>query len=97
MALMRARHEVFGVADVTDSDYYRENGWVEVDPSTPTRVEAERAAEAEAFVAATAFDPAAHPVEEVVEHIATADEDEKARVLAAEKASKARKTVLDAS
>ena len=96
MALMRAKHEVFGVADVADTDYYRETGWVEVDPSTPTDVEAARQAEADAFVAATSFVPAEHPAAEVVDYIATADEDEKARVLADEKATKARKTVLNA-
>lgn len=96
MALIRARHEVFGVADVPDTDYYRETGWTEVDPSTPTRVEAERQAEADAFLAATSFVPAEHPVAEVVDYIATADEAERARVLAEEKATKGRKTVLDA-
>jgi hypothetical protein len=93
---MRARHEVFGVADVADSDFYRDNGWVEVDPSTPTRLEEERQAEADAFLAATTYDPAAHKAEEVVEHIQTADEAEAARVLEAEKSGKARKTVLNA-
>lgn len=97
MALMRARHEVFGVADVPDNDWYRENGWTEVDPSTPTRVEADRQAEADAYLAAVSFDPSAHKADEVVEHIQTADEAEAERVLAAEKSGKARKTVLDAT
>jgi len=97
MALIRARHEVFGVADVPDTDYYRETGWTEVDPSTPTRVEAERQAEADAFVAAVTFDPAEHKAEEVVEHIQTADEAEAARVLDAEKSGKARKSVIAAA
>jgi hypothetical protein len=96
MSLMRARHEVFGVADVADTDYYRDNGWVPVDPSTPTRVEAERQSEADAYLAAVTFDPAEHPAAEVVEHVQSADEAEAARVLAAEKSGKARKAVLDA-
>ena len=97
MALMRARHEVFGVADVADSDYYRENGWVEVDPSTPTKVEEERTAEADAYLAAVSYNPAEHKAEEVVEHIQAAPEDERARVLEAEKSGKARKTVIEAA
>lgn len=98
MSLMRARHEVFGVADVPDNDQYRDNGWVEVDPSTPTRVEAERQAESDAYLAAIQYDPNAHKAEEVAEYVQTADEAEAARVLEAEKArAKPRKTVLDAS
>lgn len=96
MSLMRARHEVFGVADVPDNEWYRETGWTQVDPGTPTNVEAARQAEADAFVAAVSYDPAEHKAEEVVEYVATAPEDEAARVLAAEKSGKARKTVLDA-
>jgi hypothetical protein len=94
--LIRAKHDVFGVADVPDTDYYRDLGWSKVDPATPTDVEAARQAEADAFHAAISFDPAEHKAEEVVEHLASADEDEAARVLAAEKSGKARKTVLDA-
>jgi hypothetical protein len=96
MSLMRARHEVFGVADVPDNDYYRETGWTQVDDSTPTRVEADRQAESDAYLAATTFDPASHKAEEVVEYVAEAPEAEAARVLDAEKSGKARKTVLDA-
>jgi hypothetical protein len=97
MALIRARHEVFGVADVPDTDYYRETGWTEVDASTPTNVEAARQAEADAFLAETSFDPAAHKAEEVVAYIEAAPEAEVARVIEAEKASKSRKSVLDAT
>jgi hypothetical protein len=96
MSLIRARHDVFGVADVPDNDYYRENGWTAVDPATPTSVEAARQAEADAYVAATTFDPAEHKAEEVVGYVAEAPEDEKARVIEAEKTGKARKTVLEA-
>lgn len=97
MALMRARHSVTDVVvDVPDNDYYRATGWAEVDPATPTTVEAERQAEADAFLAAGTFNPAEHKADEVVEHIQTADEAEAERVLAAEKSGKARKSVLNA-
>ena len=96
MALMRARHEVFGVADVPDNDYYRDNGWTEVDPSTPTRVEEERAAEARAFLGEVLYDPSAHTVVEVQEYLETASDEERERVLAAERDGKARSTLLDA-
>lgn len=95
MALMRARHKDLGVVtDVPDNDYYRGKGWVKVDDDTPTTVEAERAAEGQAFVAHVSFDPAAHTAPEVVEHIESADEVEAARVLEAEKSGKARKSVV---
>lgn len=97
MALMRARHEVFGVADVPDTDYWRENGWKQVSDDTPTRVEEERAAESDAYLSATSFDPAAHKAEEVVAYIAEAPADEAARVIEAEKAAKSRKSVIDAA
>ncbi|MEW2421318.1 hypothetical protein AB0911_12320 [Streptomyces nigra] len=42
------------------------------------------------------FDPSEHTGPEVIEYLKTADEDERARVLAAEKASKGRTTVLGA-
>lgn len=96
MSLMRARHEVFGVADVPDNDFYRENGWTEVPAGTLTREEQERADESAAYLAATTFDPSAHNVDEVVAHIETAPEDEAARVLEAEKSGKARKSVIAA-
>ncbi|MDO5026155.1 MAG: trigger factor [Trueperella sp.] len=40
------------------------------------------------------FDPSAHKVDEVIAYVESADEAEKQRVLAAEKAGKARKTIL---
>ncbi|MFI8294441.1 hypothetical protein ACIGCZ_00690 [Streptomyces nigra] len=42
------------------------------------------------------FDPSGHTGPEVIEYLKTADEDERARVLAAEKAGKGRSTVLGA-
>jgi hypothetical protein len=89
---MRARHDVFGVKDVPDTKHYRENGWTPVDPSTPTTEQDRRRVENEARRGT--FDPAEHKAEEVVAHLEVAPEDEAARVLAAEKAGKGRKTVL---
>lgn len=57
--------------------------------------EADRlAAEAAAANATAVFDPAEHDVDEVTAYLAEADDDERSRVLAAEKDGKARKTVL---
>ena len=90
---MRARHEVFGVKDVPDTAHYRDNGWVEVDPSTPTTEQERRAAENRARKGTLNERPAA----EVVAAMQTLPEADKARVAEAEKAGKGRKTVLDAA
>jgi trigger factor len=96
MALMRAKHKDLGVvAEVPDNDYYRDKGWEKVSDDTPTTVEANLAAEGDAFRSRVEFDPAAHTVDEVVEHIQTADEAEAARVVEAEKSGKARKSVVE--
>lgn len=97
MAMMRARHKVYGVKDVPDTKFYRDNGWEPVDPSTPTDLQRRRAEEAAAYHAATSYDPAEHTADEVVEHLADAPAEEASRVVAAEKSGKARKTVLDAA
>lgn len=56
------------------------------------------AAEVEPVTEAEPFDPAAHPADEVIAHLADADADEKARILAAEQAAaKPRKTVIAAA
>lgn len=47
-------------------------------------------------VESAVFDPAGYTVEEVTEYLATADAAEVHRVLAAERAGKARKSILDA-
>lgn len=96
MALMRARHPVFGVTDVPDNDYYREIGWTQVDPSTPTNLEAARQAEADAFLGVVQYDPSAHSVEDVQAYLEGPDvtDEERERVLAAERDGKARKTLL---
>lgn len=96
MALMRARHNELGVvAEVPDNDYYRDKGWEKVSDDTPTYVEAAINEEADAYRARVEFDPAAHTVGEVAAHIADAPEAEVARVVEAEKAGKARKTVIE--
>ncbi|NUR28505.1 MAG: hypothetical protein HOV76_32385 [Hamadaea sp.] len=103
MELMRARHEVFGVCDVPATDYYRDNGWTEVDPATPTAAQERIAAEnterrGDAPVveyAADSFDPGQHTVEEVAAYLTEADDAERERVLTAERDGKARKSLLD--
>jgi hypothetical protein len=89
---MRASHEVFGVKDVPDNKFYRDNGWTPVDPSTPTAAEERRAG----VNAARRGELNERPAAEVVEAMATLPDDERERVVAAEKSGKARKTVLDA-
>ena len=105
MSLMRARHEVFGVADVPATDFYRQNGWTEVDASTPTAVDERLAAENEKrrgktpvveYTEPAAFDPSEHTAAEVTAYLAGADDAEKQRVLDAEQAGQARKSVLGA-
>lgn len=90
---MRARHDVYGVKDVPDNDFYRSNGWTEVDADTPT-TEQERVAAVNAARLGTLNDAPAAEVAAAVEALPDA---EKAAVAAAEKAGKGRKTVLDAA
>lgn len=56
---------------------------------------AKEEAEDEAEEAAEAFDPSAHKVDEVLAYVANVSDEEKARVLEAEKAGKARKTLIE--
>lgn len=109
MPLMRARHDVFGVADVPDNDFYRRNGWTKVDAGTPTAEEERRrevnAARRSAPAPAPAsepptpggpvFDPDEHNADDVVAYLASAGPEERQRVLELERSGKARKTVLD--
>jgi hypothetical protein len=92
MEHMRARHEVFGVKDVPRTRHYLDNGWTEVDPATPLTVDEQRKAINDARRGTLTDRPAA----EVVEALAVLPEEEKAAVVADEKAGKARKTVLKA-
>lgn len=48
----------------------------------------------DALVAVEPFDPSEHTVAEVQDHLDAADDDERERVLAAEAAGKARKSIL---
>lgn len=97
MALVRARHKVFGVCEVgelTVATY--PDDWTRVDPSTPTAAERRAAGELEDALAGDGdlFDPADENVEEVIAHLATADEPERIRVLELERIGKKRSTVL---
>jgi glycerol kinase len=89
---MRARHEVFGVADVPNTAHYRDNGWVEVDPSTPTSAQERR----RVVNAARRGDLNELPAAEVVQAMGSLSDDDRETVVAAEKSGKARKTVLNA-
>ena len=93
MSHMRARHTETGlVADVLDNDHYRNAGWVKVADDTPTTEQATRSAVNEARRGTLTDRPAA----EVVAAMSALPEEEKAAVVADEKAGKARKTVLQA-
>ena len=90
---MRARHEVFGVNDVPKTAHYLDNGWTEVDPSTPTAEQERRDAVNGARLGTLVDAPAA----EVAAAVQSLPDAEKASVVAAEKAGKKRSTVLDAA
>lgn len=89
MAQMRASHPVFGVKDVADNKFNRENGWTEVDPSTPTTEQVNRRALNDVL-----RDPGSRKADEVVAVLESAPEAVAAEVVAAEKAGKNRKTVV---
>lgn len=107
--MMRARHDVFGVVDVLDNDFYRSNGWTPVAGDTPLTVDEQRKAVNEArrntpapalavepvVPNAPTFDPSEHNAEDVVTYLASVGPEERQRVLEVERAGKARKTVLD--
>jgi hypothetical protein len=82
--LIRARHEVFGVQDVPDTDFYRDNGWTPVDEGTPTTAEQR-----------SLYDPSANKVTDVTAYLETADDAERARVIDAEKAGQNRATIVN--
>lgn len=93
MALVRARHEVFGVCDVPVGTLRRwPDLWERVDDDTPTGPPAVRL-----------YDPAEHrldPVDDddgVIAYLVAASPAERERVIAAERArgDRARKTVLE--
>lgn len=99
--LIRARHTELGVVTlVPDNEYYRDLGWQPVDEKTPTTAEEQAAAAATEFhqaqvAAGVVFDPSTHSVEEVNAYLAgDITDDERTRVLEAERAGKGRKTVL---
>jgi hypothetical protein len=84
--LIRAQHEVFGVQDVPDTDWYRENGWTPVAEGTPTSSEQQ-----------DLYDPSAHTAIDVVAYLKTVDDAERQRVIDAEKAGQNRATVVNYS
>jgi hypothetical protein len=84
--LIRARHDVFGVQDVPDTDFYRDNGWVPVEEGTPTTAEQR-----------DQYDPSAHTATDVVAYLKTADDAERQRVIDAERAGQNRATVVNYS
>lgn len=91
---MRARHEATGnVADVLKNSHYLDNGWVEVDPSTPTTEQANRSV----LNAARRGDLSAHGAAEVAAVLPSLSDEDQAQVVAAEKAGKGRKTVIEAA
>lgn len=76
--------------DATES----EEAPAEAEAAPAEAEEAPAAKKADAKAEDEAFDPSAHTIDEVLAYVETADEAEKARVTEAEKAGKARKTLL---
>lgn len=91
-ALAYFRRRGYLVAEV-ESEQVGEASVV-VEPAAPEPVEPESTPEHAPTEPAEAFDPADHNVVDVVAYLADADEDERARVLAAEAAGEARATIL---
>jgi hypothetical protein len=84
--------ETGAVVLLLDTKHWRDAGWSPVDESTPTTEQQNRRALNDARRGELNERPAA----EVVAAMATLPDDERERVVAAEKSGKARKTVLDA-
>lgn len=83
--LIRAKHNESGnVAEVPDTDFWRDLGWVEVDESTPTTDEIR-----------DLYNPGDYTVDEVAAYLARADDAERQRVIAVEKSAGGRKTILE--
>lgn len=91
--MMRARHEVFGVNDVPDTDFYRDSGWVRVADDTPTVADDRR----DAVNEARRGDLNEAPAPAVVAAMDSLPDAEREQVIAAEKVGKARKTVINAA
>ncbi|MCU1617195.1 MAG: hypothetical protein JWO98_4735 [Frankiales bacterium] len=84
--LIRAKHaELNVVCEVPDTAHYLDNGWTRVADDTPVDADSR-----------DLYDPADFTAEQVVAYLGnTTDPAEHERVQVAEKAGKARKTVLD--
>lgn len=96
MALVRARSKHTGhVAEIGEQtvEMFPED-WETVSDDTPTLVEELRAAELADADGGGFFDPADHSVPDVLAYLEGADDDERTRVLDAERAGKARVGVL---
>jgi len=74
-----------GVAELPDTDFWRDLGWEVVDESVPTTDEVREL-----------YNPADHNATEVAAYLVNADDAERARVIAAEKtADSPRKTIVE--
>lgn len=85
-ALFIGRSRAHNAGDEVPAANIEPNGWAD-------KVARQGTAAAEA--APGAFDPAQHDVDSVLAHLAESADDERDRVLAAEQAGKARKTILE--
>ena len=73
-----------GVAELPDTDFWRDLGWEVVGDDVPTTNEVREL-----------YDPTSGTVEEVTAYLAKADDAERKRVIAAEKAGQARATIVE--
>ena len=84
--LIRAKHAELGVVcEVPDTEHYLDNGWSRVADDAPLAADSR-----------DLFDPAGYNADEVTAYLSNIDDPaEHKRVQDAERAGKARKTVLD--
>lgn len=73
-----------GVAELANTDFWRDLGWEPVDEDVPTTDEVREL-----------YNPADYNADEVTAYLANADDAERKRVIAAEKAGGARKTIVE--
>ncbi|MDQ0943275.1 hypothetical protein [Streptomyces sp. V1I1] len=87
------REEIAQDANLRKVAYFRSQGYVveELDEREPTEEREQEPSDDEPF------DPSNHDVSEVLAHLADVDEDEQARVIAAERDGKNRKTITERS
>lgn len=80
---MRLRHVVTGVVVNVRDDKTLGSDWVAVEGEVPASAEPAE------------FDPTLHKVDDVIAYLVEADDDERARVIEAEAAGKARKGITE--